>query len=50
MSKIALAVFLVLLGVRACFESYIPEYLVGVLAWLAAAALIIEVMKSPKTP
>jgi len=49
MSKYALSAFLVLLGIRACFETYIPDWTVGILAWAAAAALISEAIKS-KTP
>ena len=50
MSKIALAALLVLFGIRSCFESYIPEFVVGILAWAAAAALVAELVKPPKTP
>lgn len=48
MTKYPLAAFLVLYGITETFETYIPGWAVGVLAWLTAAALLIEAIKADK--
>ena len=48
MSKYALAGFLALYGVTVIFETYIPTWAVGVLAWAAAAVLASEAFKGQK--
>jgi hypothetical protein len=48
MSKYALAAFLFLYGITVILNTYVPASVVGVLAWAAAAALLIEAVKSGK--
>jgi len=48
MSKYALAAFLFLYGTTVIFNTYVPTSVVGVVAWAAAAALVLEGIKNGK--
>lgn len=48
MSKYALAAFLALYGVTVSFESFIPGWVPGILAWAAAATCIADAVKEQK--
>jgi hypothetical protein len=48
MTKYPMAAFFVLYGITVTFDTHIPVWTVGILAWVTAAALVMEAMKTPK--